>query len=206
MAARALPQPRHLPVARSQALAPRRACRLPRRRRRATARAERATRRPRRARARANRSSRIQEAPVRLGLTGRMLTASAALALVVAAAFAVMLLAIGDQRHSAERARHSDEVLAAANNLEKLVLDLETGQRGFVITGQETFLDPWKSARRAFPLQARSLDGLVSDNPAQEARARAIEQAGLDYLREYSDPLVATARADQARAKSMVAS
>ena len=32
--------------------------------------------------------------------------------------------------------------LAAANQLERLVIDLETGQRGFVFTGQEQFLQP----------------------------------------------------------------
>jgi CHASE3 domain sensor protein len=76
------------------------------------------------------------------GLTRRMAVASGLLALIVGAAFAVLLVSVADL-HSAERlARHSEEVLAAANQLERLVIDLETGQRGFVLTGQQRFLQP----------------------------------------------------------------
>jgi CHASE3 domain sensor protein len=49
-----------------------------------------------------------------------------------------------DRLASAQLARHSEEVLATANQLERLVVDLETGGRGFVITGQERFLEPWQ--------------------------------------------------------------
>jgi CHASE3 domain sensor protein len=41
--------------------------------------------------------------------------------------------------------------LAAAIQLERLVIDLETGQRGFVFTGQEQFLQRWRDARSPFP-------------------------------------------------------
>jgi CHASE3 domain sensor protein len=49
------------------------------------------------------------------------------------------------------------------------VVDLETGQRGFVITGQEQFLEPWRTARTALPEQARALEQLLADNPAQQS-------------------------------------
>src|SRR6266536_381106 len=57
-------------------------------------------------------------------------------------------------RTATRLARHSQEVLVAANQLERLVIDLETGQRGFVITGQERFLGPWRAAQIAVPGQA----------------------------------------------------
>ena len=70
------------------------------------------------------------ELAVRGGLTRRMVVASGLLALVVATAFAVLLSSVADLRASERRARQSEEVLVVANRLERLVVDVETGQRG----------------------------------------------------------------------------
>jgi CHASE3 domain sensor protein len=139
------------------------------------------------------------------GLTRRMVVASGLLALVVGAAFAVLLSSVADLRASEHRARLSEEVLVVANRLERLVVDLETGQRGFIITGQERFLEPWHDAQIAIPEQARSLERLVAGNLEQLARAQRIAQATTSYLREYSVPLVATARRDLAAAQTVAA-
>ena len=91
---------------------------------------------------------------MRGGLTRRMVVASGLLALVIATAFAVLLSAVSDLRTLERRARESEEVLVVANRLERLVVDLETGQRGFVITGQDRFLQPWRVAQVALPARA----------------------------------------------------
>ncbi len=94
-----------------------------------------------------------------------MLIASGLLALLIGAAFAVLLSSVAELRASERRARQSEEVLVVANRLERLVVDLETGQRGFVITGQERFLRPWQDARNAFPAEAATLERLVAGQP-----------------------------------------
>jgi signal transduction histidine kinase len=142
---------------------------------------------------------------MRGGLARRMVVASSLLALIVAAAFAVLLSSVADLRTSERRARQSDEVLVVANGLERLVIDLETGQRGFVITGEERFLQPWQAARNSFPGQARTLERLVAGNPEQHRRAQRIAQATTSYLRDYSIPLVTTARRDPAAARTVAA-
>ncbi|MGB2874588.1 MAG: response regulator [Gaiellaceae bacterium] len=129
------------------------------------------------------------------GLTGRMLFASTVLATLVAGAFAVLILGIGELRKDARRASHSETVLNDASHLEKLVIDLETGERGFVITAKPEFLEPWQNARRA--LLGGELDGLerlVQNNPAQQRRARAISADVRSYLSQYGEPLVAKTR------------
>jgi signal transduction histidine kinase len=130
-----------------------------------------------------------------------MAVASSALAIVVGTAFAVLLVSIADLRETAQIARHSEEVLAAANQLERLVVDIETGQRGFVITGDKRFLEPWNRGRVTFPPRARSLERLVADNPEQEARARRMRLEGTSYIREYSIPLVNAVRRGDASAR-----
>jgi type II secretory pathway component PulJ len=53
-----------------------------------------------------------------------MLIASGLLALVIGAAFAVLLSSVADLRASERLARQSEEVLEVANLLERLVVDL----------------------------------------------------------------------------------
>ncbi len=139
---------------------------------------------------------------LRGGLTQRLLVASAALAVVVAGGFAVMLLAIDDLRDDERRARRSQDLTVAANQLERLLLDLETGARGYVLTGQEQFLAPWRAARAQFPRRARRLLTLVNGDTAAARRARAIVRAERAYIDRYSLPLVAAARRGERSASS----
>ena len=139
------------------------------------------------------------------GLTGRMLIASGLLALLIGTAFAVLLSSVADLRASERRARRSEEVLVVANRLERLVVDLEAAQRGFVITDQERFLQPWQDARTALPGEGGTLERLVADSPAQQEQARRIVEATRSYLRDYSVPLVTAARRDPAAARTVAA-
>jgi signal transduction histidine kinase len=138
------------------------------------------------------------------GLTRRMVVASGLLALVIGAAFAVLLVSVADLRDAEGLARHSEEVLATANQLERLVVDLETGQRGFVITGQEHFLEPWQQARNALPQVSARLEQLTVVR-VQHERAQRIVQAADAYLHDYSIPLVAAARRDPDSARTLAA-
>ncbi len=139
---------------------------------------------------------------MRGGLTLRVLGASVLLALVVGASFTVLLRAIFAQRDSASLAMHSQEVLASANRLERLVIDIESGLRGYLLTRQERFLDPWTAARAALPRAEARLRGLA-EVPAQHARAVALTHQIDSYVEDYSVPLVADARAGGQSARSV---
>jgi signal transduction histidine kinase len=115
-----------------------------------------------------------------------------------------MLVAIIDERRAADRAARSRVQLASADNLLKLLVDLETGQRGFVITRKERFLQPWKAALTALPTGARKL-ARNADDPSQARRAAAIARAVSSYVQEYSVPLVQAARRGDPSARSVVA-
>jgi signal transduction histidine kinase len=136
------------------------------------------------------------------GLTQRMVAASGVLALIIGAAFAVLLLAIDDLRRSESLASQSQEVLIASNECERLLLDLETGERGFLNTGEERFLEPWYAARANFPRRARTLMALVAGDPVNGRLARRIAALETSYIRDYSVPLVNAARLGDASARS----
>src|ERR1700737_3274004 len=101
-----------------------------------------------------------------------MLGAAAALALLVGGIFVVLLVAITDQRHSSKLANRSEQAIVAASQAEKLTVDLETGVRGLLITGEDRFLRPYTAAREKALTQTQRLEGLVADDPRQRAAAR----------------------------------
>lgn len=44
----------------------------------------------------------------------------------------------------------AEVVMGRAHLLSKLIIDMETGQRGFIITGKEEFLEPFNAANKKF--------------------------------------------------------
>jgi signal transduction histidine kinase len=128
------------------------------------------------------------------GLTLRTMIASGLLAVIIGATFAVLLSSVAELQEMEHRAQDSEDVLVAANRLERLVVDMETGQRGYLLTGSDQFLQPWIAARAAFPQQAAGLENLVAGNPEQYTRAVRLTEAGSSYLKDYSEPLIAAAQ------------
>ena len=48
--------------------------------------------------------------------------------------------------------------------------DAETGQRGYLITGQEDYLEPYHAAVAAIGKSVQRVKQLTEDNPRQQAR------------------------------------
>jgi CheY-like chemotaxis protein/signal transduction histidine kinase/CHASE3 domain sensor protein len=82
---------------------------------------------------------------------------------------------------------HSHEVIVALNRLLSAVQDAETGQRGFLLTGRESYLDPYRSALADVGGQFEAIAGLTRDNPEQQDRLLPLRRhidAKLAELRE----------------------
>jgi methyl-accepting chemotaxis protein len=76
---------------------------------------------------------------------------------------------------SAEWVRHTHEVLNGLDELLSGMKDAETGQRGYVITGEARYLEPYQGAREIVDQKQTSLRELTADNPAQQQRLTAME-------------------------------
>ena len=70
---------------------------------------------------------------------------------------------------------HTHTVLERMANLLGELVDAETGQRGFVITGDDAYLEPYQSAAASTPKLLKELRELTSDNPDQQKRMDALE-------------------------------
>jgi methyl-accepting chemotaxis protein len=65
---------------------------------------------------------------------------------------------------------HTHAVLEDIAHVLSLAKDAETGQRGFVLTGDEAYLEPYQSATGAVSSVLADLRKLTADNPRQQAR------------------------------------
>lgn len=70
---------------------------------------------------------------------------------------------------------HTQEVLRKISDIEKLVLDMETGKRGFLITGKNQYLEPYESAIKKLPKTFDTTNTLISDNPKQILNLKSIK-------------------------------
>jgi signal transduction histidine kinase len=123
-------------------------------------------------------------------LARRMWLASELLALLVAAAFAALIIAVSAQRDATEREADSKDVTTASLQLEKLVSDVETSFLGISLTQSTTFLGRYSTARRDLQSRLARLEELASDDPRQRARARTLAQRIDEYVNEFVSPLI----------------
>lgn len=133
---------------------------------------------------------------MKAGLATTTILATAMLALIIAISFGVLVYTVVSERESIGRAQESQEVLILANNIERRVVDLETGERGFLLTGEPSFLEPWNAAQQDLPRLLDDLESMVADNPEQADRADNLVDEITAYVVEYSVPLVNGASAD----------
>jgi CHASE3 domain sensor protein len=79
---------------------------------------------------------------------------------------------------------HTHAVLEDLAHLLSVANDAETGQRGFLLTGDEAYLEPYQSATAVVAGVAADLRKLTADNPRQQARLDEAEPLILAKLAE----------------------
>src|SRR3989454_572584 len=77
---------------------------------------------------------------------------------------------------------HTPEVLDLTSDVLRTLVDAETGQRGFLITGKEDFLEPYQQALARLDQQVRTLKDKTQDNPRQQARIEELETLTAERL------------------------
>ncbi|MDQ8022157.1 MAG: diguanylate cyclase [Moraxellaceae bacterium] len=78
--------------------------------------------------------------------------------------------------------RHTEEVIAKAQTVLSHIIDAESAGRGFSLTGDTTFLDPYTVAASQLASEVSELQLLVVDNPPQLHRSLAIQQRVMERL------------------------
>jgi CheY-like chemotaxis protein/CHASE3 domain sensor protein len=91
---------------------------------------------------------------------------------VLSAAFFVILITY--LLSAIQWVEHTDRVINNINRSLKLSVDMETGMRGFLLTGDERFLDPYEVAKPSILAELKGLEELVADNPDQVDRFKRL--------------------------------
>jgi len=101
----------------------------------------------------------------------RLLTRSALLPLLLMAALSALLIwQIVSLLRVFAWVEHTDAVVAQANLAQKLLLDMETGKRGYLLSGDPRYLQPYRSGEAQVDPALDRLGALSHDNPVQRQR------------------------------------
>ncbi|NEW82803.1 MAG: PAS domain S-box protein, partial [Mariniphaga sp.] len=71
---------------------------------------------------------------------------------------------------------HTHEVIRVSDSVLLDILDLETGSRGYLLTGNDLFLEPYVEEVASITGNLAKLALLINDNPIQQARVSALKK------------------------------
>ena len=90
--------------------------------------------------------------------------------------------ALDDARmHAIQRARAQDVL--------RLLVDAETGQRGYLLTGRKEYLRPYEASAKQVEKMLTDLDSFYSNDPETAASVHTLKERGLDKLSEMSETM-----------------
>ena len=112
---------------------------------------------------------------------------SAGFALIIA----IIVVLVGIARYGFQRVDetvdwniHTYQVIDQAGMLLVSLTNIETGMRGFALSGQEEFLEPFNGGKEGFEKSWATLKQLTSDNPQQQRRLDELKATQEKWLSE----------------------
>jgi PAS domain S-box-containing protein len=110
-------------------------------------------------------------------------------ALLVLVVGAMSLWTVIRAAESFEEVNHTGRVLLEQQKLLASLADVETAARGFVITGDSSFLAPFGAAKSSIPETIARLRALTTDHPEQQTRLNTLESVANDLV-GYNDQII----------------
>ncbi len=101
---------------------------------------------------------------------------------------------------------HTHEVIAETDGILLALKDAETGQRGYVITGVGTYLEPYTRAETAMVEHLEKIRSLTSDNAVQQERLDELEPLVEAKFAEMQQTIDVRSREDFESAQAIVLS
>ncbi|NNB87620.1 HAMP domain-containing protein [Corallococcus exiguus] len=129
-----------------------------------------------------------------LSITAKLTLAFSAMVAIIIALVVVVYTTILKVSVTAEGDTESHKVLIAVRTLEGDMADLETGQRGFLITGDDKFLEPYNLARLGVSQSLDNIRQLTQSDHRQQERQQEIRDLLQQWISQHLEPLIAQRR------------
>lgn len=98
---------------------------------------------------------------------------------------------------------HTYKVLGTATALLDAMVNMETGSRGYLLGGEDRFLEPWNAGLQNFDAAWKEAKQLTSDNPSQQKRLEDIKTRHIEF-KGVSEAMFAHRKAVNAGTKTVV--
>ncbi|MCP9626676.1 CHASE3 domain-containing protein [Rhodopseudomonas palustris] len=129
------------------------------------------------------------------------------IALVSIAAYGLIARNLATLAQNNDMTTHTYKVMDNAKSIVAAMVDAETGVRGFLISGEDKFLDPYRASDKLFKDSWDETKRLTSDNPAQQKRLDLIAASAAEWRTNVADREIKLVKAQNANeARSVAAS
>ncbi|ATQ76573.1 chemotaxis protein [Massilia violaceinigra] len=86
---------------------------------------------------------------------------------------------------------HTYQVTAEVHGALEQLINIETGQRGFLLTGNPTSLEPYNSGKADFLKRVARATSLTADNPRQQERLQRLQREQEAWMAAAIEPTIA---------------
>jgi methyl-accepting chemotaxis protein len=126
-----------------------------------------------------------------LAISAKLALAFAAIILVVVAVGIGTYVKLGFLEQTSGWTNHTYQVLETVDAVMASMVDQETGVRGYLVSGDNKFLEPYRNGRANYEQDFAKIKQLTSDNPAQQERLDALNRAAETWRADVAEREIA---------------
>ena len=119
---------------------------------------------------------------MKLSVTGKLYLGFLSAVIITLIIGIVTYSSIQTQQENARWVKHSYKVINQVDDIQNILVDMETGRRGFRGTNEKRFLEPYNNGLLHIMPAINELKSLVNDNPTQVDNVQALERKVLSLI------------------------
>ncbi|MFC0242234.1 methyl-accepting chemotaxis protein [Rhodopseudomonas telluris] len=134
-----------------------------------------------------------------LSIPRKLILAFGLMLATIIAANVVIYLKSSEVQQTTHWTDHTQQVIGAAETAVSSMIDQETGYRGFLIAGEDKFLDPYRKGRQQFEASVAKGRQLTADNPTQVSRFDDVLRFGNQWRKDVAERAIGLMANEQTR-------
>ncbi|WP_042701690.1 methyl-accepting chemotaxis protein [Azospirillum sp. B506] len=128
---------------------------------------------------------------INLRIGGKLLASFSVLIVIIGAISYSNYFTLSSIQSSIGWTLHTYRVIQATDTAMAAMVDQETGLRGYLVSGDQAFLEPYRSGGQAFDRALAEVKSLTADNPQQQARLEELRQHAATWRQTVAEKEIA---------------